>query len=127
MAKKAQEVANTPDNEDVETVVLNVEALHGRLATLKGEYMKSCRTVREEIANEYSTASDRGIRKVHIKSIIKERELARKIESLKADLEADELAEREMLFEKVKDLPLFKASIEAARRDGGEVLNELAN
>lgn len=129
MARTATENANEPDAEDVGTVVANIEALNDQLATMKGEYMKACRVVREEQKAEYDTANGRGIRKKLVRSIIKERELDRKKAALKADLEDDELSERDMLLAKLGDFAdtdMGRAALAAAAaRDGGKVLDGL--
>ncbi|MBN9039847.1 MAG: hypothetical protein J0H38_01050 [Rhizobiales bacterium] len=75
------------------------------------------------IADDYDRASDRGISKKLLKSIVKERGLLRKIASLTEQLESDERSEREMLLDKLgefADTPLGQAALNAT--DGGAVL-----
>ena len=62
--------------------------------------MAACKRIREVIADDYDRASDRGISKKLLKSIVKERGLLRKIASLTEQLESDERSEREMLLDK---------------------------
>lgn len=75
------------------------------------------------IADDYDRASDRGISKKLLKSIVKERGLMRKIADLTAELESDERSEREMLLDKLgefADTPLGQAAL--SKTDGGAVL-----
>lgn len=81
--------------------------------------MTRCKTIRVIVADEYESASNRGISKKLLKKKIKERDLERKIDGITADLEDDERSEYEMLSEKLGefgDTPLGAAAL--ARADG---------
>ncbi len=116
MARKANE-SNTPDDEDVKAAVRNIEERLSDLASERGVYMQKCKRIREGMANDYETAGNRGISKKLLKTIIKERELERRIDGLTLDLEPDERSEREMLVEKLGEFvntPLGAAAMERA-------------
>jgi hypothetical protein len=120
MAKKANDNPNEPDADDVRGAVINIEQRYTELASERGSYMLKCRRIREAMAGDYEHAVNRGISKKLLKTIIKERELERRIENLAVDLEPDERSELEMLVEKLGDfgsLPLGQAAI--SRAEGG--------
>lgn len=117
MARKASENTNAPDDVDVQTAVKSIETHFEHLATERGVYMQKCKRIREAMASDYEIAGNRGISKKLLKSIVKERDLERKIDAITIDLEPDERSEREMLVEKLGsfgELPLGKAAIAAA-------------
>lgn len=117
MARKANETTNAPDSEDVQAAVKNIELHYEELAHERGVYMQKCKRIREKMANDYEVAGNRGISKKLLKTIIKERDLERKIDAITLELEPDERSEREMLVEKLGDfgqLPLGKAAIDKA-------------
>ena len=110
---------NEPSAEHVIEAVEAIEKLHGDLLTEKMTYMKKCKDIRKIVADEYETASNRGISRKLLKTKIKERDLEGKIDALTADLEEDERSEYQMLSEKLGefgDTPLGKAAL--ARADG---------
>lgn len=127
MAKKAaDQTSNEPSEEHVQDAVKNIEGCYTDLLKEKSAYMTRCKKIREIMASEYDTASDRGISKKLLKSIVKERDFERKIAGLQDDLEPDERSEREMLTDKLGDfgnLPLGKAAIN--RAGGAETLSGL--
>ena len=82
--------------------------------------MSKCKKIREIMAGDYDTASDKGISKKLLKKIIKERELERKISALTDDLESDERSEFDMLTEKLGEFantPLGKAALGKVQGD----------
>lgn len=118
MAKKATEATNTPDSEDVQRAVRDIEDRYVELASEKGSYMLKCRNIRESMARDYDRAAERGISKKLLRLIVKERDLERQIDGLAADLENDQRSELEMLMEKLGDfgtLPLGIAAIEKVK------------
>ena len=115
MAKHAKD--NSPDQEDVRAAVSNIEQRYTELASERGIYMSKCRRNRDEMANHYDEAANKGIAKKLLKKIVKERELERKIDALAFDLEPDERSELEMLVEKLGEFantPLGQAAMHAA-------------
>jgi hypothetical protein len=122
MARKANEATNSPDDTDVQAAVKNIEQRHEDLASERGTYMQKCKRIREGMANDYEAAGNRGISKKLLKTIIKERELERKISALTFELEPDERSERDMLIEKLGsfgELPLGAAAIARAAQHAG--------
>jgi hypothetical protein len=122
MAKKANEVTNAPESEDVQRAVRDIEDRFVELASEKGAYMLKCRRIRESMKGDYERASERGISQKLLKLIVKERELERRIDGLATDLENDERSELEMLMEKLGDfgsLPLGLAAIEKVKLSAG--------
>jgi hypothetical protein len=110
--------ANEPTSEHVQEAVSAIEALHGELNSAKGAYMKQCKGIRDRVADEYESASNRGISKKLLKKKIKERDLLRKVDGLITDLEEDERSEYDMLSEKLgefADTPLGAAALAAAK------------
>lgn len=85
--------------------------------------MQKCKKIRDAMAVDYEQAADKGISKKLLKTIIKERELERKIAGLTDDLEYDEQREREMLIEQLGEFantPLGQAAV--AKHDGKATL-----
>ncbi len=126
MAKKANENVNEPDAEDVRGAVIEIEQRYQELASERGSYMLKCRRIRDAMAANYETAQSRGISKKLLKTIVKERELERRIEALAIDLEPDERSELEMLVEKLGDfaeLPLGRAAV--AKAEGIDALKRM--
>lgn len=108
---------NEPSAEHVVEAVEAIEKLYGDLLVEKTTYMSKCKTIRKIMADEYDSASNRGISKKLLKTKVKERDLERKIDDLTADLEDDERSEYQMLSEKLGEfgeLPLGKAALDRA-------------
>jgi predicted KAP-like P-loop ATPase len=85
--------------------------------------MTKCKRIREVLGTHEDTASNRGISKKLLRTIIKERAFERKINDLHDILEPDEQSELEMLTEKLGDFantPLGGAAI--AKASGAETL-----
>lgn len=119
MAKKSSENSNRPESEDVKAAVSNIEAHLSELLSMKGAYMRQCKSVREQIADVYDRASDQGISKKLLKRIIKTRDLERKIDDQGADLEPDERSEMEMLYDLLGDYALTPLGAAAVAAAGG--------
>ena len=110
--------ANEPSAEHVQEAVDAIEKLHADLLVAKTTYMKQCKDIRKIVADEYDSASDRGISKKLLKKQIKQRGLLRKIDGITADLEDDERSEYAMLSEKLgefADTPLGAAALAGAK------------
>jgi predicted KAP-like P-loop ATPase len=93
------------------------------LLTEKSVYMTKCKRIREVLGTHEDTASNRGISKKLLRTIIKERAFERKINDLHDILEPDEQSELEMLTEKLGDFanrPLGGAAI--AKATGADTL-----
>lgn len=123
MAKAANEKTNSPENADVQAAVQHIEDHHAALLSERGVYMQKCKKIRDNMAVDFEQAADKGIPKKLLKSIVKERELERRIAGLTDEMEYDEQREREMLIEKLGDfanLPLGQAAV--AKHDGKTTL-----
>ena len=121
MARAASE--NSPSDGHVKEAVANIEETYRKLDTERGIYMNKCKSIRGEMKEFYSDASNLGISKKLLAKIIKEREYERKIDKLTADLEPDERSELEMLIEKLGEFgstPLGQAAL--AKADGAAPL-----
>ena len=117
MANPARD--NEPTAEHVQEAVAAIEKLDGDLLSERMAYMKRCKDIRKIKADEYESASNRGISRKLLKTKIKERDLERKIDGLTEDLEDDERSEYEMLTEKLgefADTELGRAAL--AKADG---------
>ena len=67
-----------------------LDAAHARLLSLRGEYMRDCRVVRDEIADIFTEAKDKGVPKKELKAVHKARAMLAKAKEIIADLENDE-------------------------------------
>jgi hypothetical protein len=111
--------ANEPTAEHVQEAVAAIEKVDADLLAARIEYMKQCKELRNNKADEYDNASDRGISKKLLRTKIKERELKAKAAKLTAKFQEDERSEYQMLSEKLgefADTPLGVAAL--ARADG---------
>lgn len=108
------------------SIVGRIEENLADLLSERGGYMQRCRVIREAITGIYDEAKDAGIPKKELRALIRTRELERKIEQTRADLEADEQATFEQLAEALGDFgntPLGQAALDGARH--GEALDSL--
>jgi hypothetical protein len=115
MASPATE--NEPSSEHVQEAVAAIEKLDADLLAEKMAYMTRCKNIRKIKADEFDSASNRGISKKLLKKVIKERDLERKIDGLTDDLEDDERSEYQMLTDKLGEFantPLGAAAMAAA-------------
>jgi hypothetical protein len=123
MARAANDKTNAPEEADVRNAVLHIEDHHAALMSERGVYMQKCKKIRDSMAVDYEQAADKGIPKKLLKSIVKERELERRIAGLTDEMEYDEQREREMLIEKLGEFantPLGAAAV--AKHDGKATL-----
>lgn len=84
------------------------------MASRQGEYMKFCRDQRELISGVFDRAKDAGIPRAELKAVLKERDLQKKIEALREDMEPEQAE----TFDQIKhalgmiaDLPLGDAAL----------------
>jgi uncharacterized protein (UPF0335 family) len=107
---------NEPQEADVRQAFSELVAFEDELSSERGSYMQRCRTIRGSIGEVYDSAKSKGITKKVLKSTFKEYLLRQKADACRADLEADEQHERDMLAEKLGDLaglPLGQAAMAA--------------
>ncbi len=120
MAKDARE--NTPSTKNIRDAVRGIEDCMADLKSESGSYMNRCRRIRERIASIYDIARDQGIPKKELRALIRKRDLERKVEACRADLEKDEQDTFDMIEDKLGDFantPLGAAAVERARKRWG--------
>lgn len=111
------------DQEKVKGIVSQIEGHLGDLLSERGAYMNRCRGIREAITSVYDDAKAMGIPKKELRAIIRTRELERKIEQTREDLEADERETFEQLSEALGDFANTALGQAAVRR--GSALDSL--
>lgn len=120
---------NTPAEADVRAAFSEILSYEDDLLSERGSYMKTCQGIRSQIADVYDSAKQKGITKKVLKAAIKEHGLRRKVEACRADLEADEQHEYDMLREKLgplAGLPLGEAALKGSGNSkGAETLESL--
>lgn len=104
--------------EAAERWVKEIERHHETLASYQGEYMARCRTVRESISGCYDAAKEAGIPTKELRAVIKERQLHKKIEGLRENLDEEQVE----TFDQIKhalgmlgDLPLGDAALKRSQ------------
>jgi uncharacterized protein (UPF0335 family) len=75
------------DPDVLNSIVSRIESVFDDLLSERGVYMHKCKSLREDIANLYDEAKARGIPPKSLKKAVKARELNRKIDALRADLD----------------------------------------
>jgi hypothetical protein len=96
----------------------------------RGVYMRRCKAIREQIANTYDLAKDRGIRKKVLQVKVREFLLTRKLNGLIDSLEDDDRSEFERMSEALGPFaasPLGQAALAGARQRDSEALDDLAH
>lgn len=109
---------NGYDREVLEHLLTDIDDADERLASLKGEYMASCKGPRQDIVAVFEQAKDANIPVRAFKALVKNRRLDRKIANNTARLEADDAAEYERLVTDLGDfvdLPLGQAALRRAK------------
>lgn len=111
MAKAANTI-NDFEPEVVQELLGKIDGYHADLASERGTFMKTCRSIRESISNIYTEAKARGIPEKELRSLVKIRLNEAKNRKIYEELEADQQLTLSMLAtaEGVKDLPLWRAA-----------------
>jgi len=113
------DAGNKIDEEKAQRFVDEIEKCFVDLLSERGTYMARCKPIHERIRDWKDRAKDDGIPKKALNTILKERDLIRKIEALNEELEPDEADEVEMLRDALGpygDLPLGRAADDAEDR-----------
>lgn len=92
------------DPDMVTAFVERILNLHGDLATEQSKYMLECKTIRADMTIVYDEAKDKGVPKKALKGAVKKRILERKIESIREDLEGDDLDNYDLVLKALGDL-----------------------
>lgn len=114
---------NGYDRALLEQFLTEIDDTDERLASLKGEYMASCKGPRGDIRAVFDQAKDAGIPVRAFKTLVKNRRLDRKIANNTARLEADDASEYEKLVTDLGDfvdLPLGQAALRRAKPSSQE-------
>lgn len=117
MAKQEKSGSNGIDPKIAQQFNKDILRQHEVLASLRGEYMKKCRDVREIISDIMDRAKDAGIPKKEFKAFLKQQELRAKAEAVIEKLEEDEQEIFEMIREAIgglADTPLGQAALNRA-------------
>ena len=109
---KAANASNDFEPEVVQELLGKIDGYHADLASERGTFMKTCRSIRESISNVYTEAKARGIPQKELRSLVKIRLNEAKNRKIYEELEADQQLTLSMLAtaEGVKDLPLWRAA-----------------
>lgn len=94
-------LSNGFDPSTVQQFVKDIERHFETLKSYQGEYMNRCKGVRDLITRAKDAAKEAGIPKKHLNSLLKERELLRKIDGVREAFEDEE------------DLETYEALVEA--------------
>lgn len=99
--------------------VQRIESLGDDLLTERSEYMTRCKSIRGDIKLVLDEAKDAGIPRKELKLAVKTRELQRKVDAIREDLEGDEQDNYDMIRHALGDLadtPLGAAALKPKRR-----------
>lgn len=109
---KAANTTNDFEPGVVQELLGKIDGYHADLASERGTFMKTCRSIRESISNVYTEAKARGIPEKELRSLVKIRLNEAKNRKIYEELEADQQLTLSMLAtaEGVKDLPLWRAA-----------------
>jgi hypothetical protein len=124
MTRKTSE--NEPTEEAIREAFTGILDCYEELASEQGSYMQRCRTIRETMGSIYDQAKNKGITKKVLSAQVKRHRLLQKAQRCRADLEADEQSEFDLIVTSLgplADLPLGEAAIESAK--GQLVLDSL--
>lgn len=119
MAAKAKPAQNAGLNtDDAQGFVERIENLHDKLESMKGSYMADCKVVREDIKAVYDEAKESEIPKKALKAVVTARQLERRANEARDDLDSDD----QDLFDAIRlalgdlaDTPLGGAAVKAAK------------
>jgi|SRR5215471_7795076 len=110
--------SNGPDRQFVETLLTEIDDADDRLASLKGEYMASCKAPRQDITTVFERAKEAGMTIRAFRALVKNRRLDRQMAGNVKKLEADDQVAYDDLVTLLGDfcdLPLGQAALSRAR------------
>jgi uncharacterized protein (UPF0335 family) len=96
--------------------VRRIERLVEEIASERGKYMADCKAIRDEIGDVLDEAKERGVPRRELKAAIKARDLARKIDALRDNFEAEQRETYDQIrtaLGDLADLPLGRATLDA--------------
>lgn len=107
-------MSNGFDAEVLKRFVGEIERHNAQILSYKGEHAQRIGSVKEMISDVYDRAKDAGIGKKQLKAVIRERDLTKKIEAIREDMEEEEAE----TFDQIKhalgmlsDLPLGETAL----------------
>lgn len=102
------------DADVLKRFVGEIERHHDQIASYKGEHAQRVKSVQEMISDIYDRARDAGVPKKQLKAVIRERDMLKKIEALREDMEPEQAE----TFDQIKhalgmlaDLPLGEVAL----------------
>ena len=108
-------IGNGFDRDLCERLLRDIDAADAQLASLKGEYMANCKEPRNDIAEVFKQAKDKGLPTRAFRALVKNRRLDRKMAANVDRLEADDQANYDALVaglgEDFCNLPLGQAAL----------------
>lgn len=127
MAKPANQT-NDYDPQIVNALLGKIDGYDRDLMSERGSYMSTCRGIRENIKAVYDEAKAQGIPTKELRTLVKIRHNERKNIELFSELESDQQDNLARLAatEKVKDLPLWRASFEPKPKPGVDIARHAA-
>jgi uncharacterized protein (UPF0335 family) len=112
------------DPKKMKSFVGRVENVEKELESLKGRYMSECKALREDIKDIFKEAQVEGVPTRPLKNYIKERQLLRKAEACRENLEADDQDSYDLIKQAMGDLaelPLGKAALSTIKGGKSEL------
>jgi hypothetical protein len=116
MTREAKE--NEPTEQAIREAFTGILNCYDELASEQGSYMQRCRSIRETMASIYDQAKSKGITKKVLGAQVKRHLLLQKAQRVRANLEADEQNEFDMIVAQLgplADLPLGVAALDCAK------------
>jgi uncharacterized protein (UPF0335 family) len=109
--------------DQLEPFMRKIDSFLRDLASERGSYMNTCKGIRGQIKEAIDDAKSAGIPSTALKAALETLKLQRRINSLRAELEADAQLEHDMIIQAVEgmeDLPLGIAAVEREKREAAE-------
>lgn len=110
--------------ERVKEAVGRIENLAEQKLALHMAYMADCAVINEDIAGIYDDAKEHGIPKKELKKVVKTREMQRKMDAIREDLEDDARETYDQIrhaLGDLADLPLGEATLARQQERDGAV------
>lgn len=115
MARRAEQArSNGFDSDVVHAFVGEIERHLGELESERGVYMQRCQAIRKAISDVYGDAKTKGIPTRPLKDVVKTRELQKRVQKLRDEMERDQAETYDMLLDVLGDFggtPLGQAAL----------------
>lgn len=82
--------SNVPDGEKVMEFIARIENIEDQKASERGEYMARCKVLNDDKDEVFKEAKASGLKKKALKTVLKQRELERKLKAVGEDLEGED-------------------------------------